>query len=60
MSHATTWMEAPQGKSPTLVAKFGDHRHYDSGDIMVLVCHVNLQDHVTYGSINFMGDGLSR
>ena len=55
MSHVTTtWMEAPQGKSPTLVAKFGDHRHYGSGDIMVLVCHVILQDHVT------MEDGLSR
>ena len=26
-------------------AKFDDHRHCGSGDKMVLVCHVILQDH---------------
>ena len=27
-------------------AKFGGHRHNDSGDIVVLVCHVISQDNV--------------
>ena len=27
-------------------AKFGGHRHYGSGDIMIFVGHVILQDHV--------------
>ena len=26
--------------------KFGAHRHCGGGDIMVLVCHVILQDHL--------------
>ena len=26
--------------------KFGSHRHPDSGDTVVLICHVILQDHV--------------
>ena len=30
-------------------AKFGDHRHCGSGDIMVSVRHVILQDHVIHG-----------
>ena len=30
-------------------AKFGCNRHYGSGDIMVLVCHVILQDCITNG-----------
>ena len=30
-------------------AKFGDHGHCGSGDIMVLVCHVILQSHFTKG-----------
>ena len=29
--------------------KFRDHRHYDSGDIMVLACHMMSQDHVIKG-----------
>ena len=28
-------------------AKFGGHRHRDSGDVMVSVCHMILQDHAT-------------
>ena len=35
--------------------KFGGHWHCGSGDTMVLVCHVILQDHVTKGSNNYMG-----
>ena len=34
--------------------KFGGHRHCDSGDIIVLVCHLILQDHmikVSYGTL---------
>ena len=34
--------------------KFGHHRHCGSGDIMVLVCHVTLQDRVTEGSYDFI------
>ena len=41
-------------------AKFGDHGHRSSGDTMILVCHMILQDHMTKGSGNFMGTGLSR
>ena len=29
------------------LAKLGGHSHRCSGDILVLVCHVFLQDHVT-------------
>ena len=35
-------------------AEFGGHRHFVSGDIMILVCHVILQDHVIKGSCDFM------
>ena len=30
------------------------HRHCGSGDMMVLVCHVILQDHVVKGYCDFM------
>ena len=36
-------------------AKFGGHRHYSSGDIMVLVFHLIFQYHVIKGLSNFMG-----
>ena len=35
-------------------AKFGSHRHSDSGDIVVLVCHVTWQDQVIARSCHFM------
>ena len=35
--------------------KFGGHGHCGSGSIMVLVCHMILQDHVSKASGNFMG-----
>ena len=35
-------------------AKFGCHRDCGSGDLMVLDCHVVLQDHVTKRSSNFI------
>ena len=34
--------------------KFGDHRYWNSGDIMVLICHVTSRDHM------FIGGSLSR
>ena len=33
-------------------AKFGGHRHFCNGNVMVLVCHLFLQDHMTKGSSN--------
>ena len=39
-------------------AKFGGHRHHGSGDIMVLVCHVILQDLAIKGFRDFMGSSL--
>ena len=42
------------------LAKFGDHRHCDSGDIMILVCHMILQDHVIKWSFEFTGRIPSR
>ena len=41
-------------------AKFGGHRNCDSEDIMVLVCHVILQDLVIKGSCDFIDRNLSR
>ena len=35
--------------------KFGGQKHSDGGDILVLVCHVILQDHVIKGLRDFMG-----
>ena len=35
-------------------AKFGSHMHSGSGDTMVFVCHVNLQDHVKKALNGFM------
>ena len=35
-------------------AKSGDHRHCNSGDMIVLFCQVILQDHVNKGTSNFM------
>ena len=34
-------------------AKFGGHRHCDSGDIIVLVCHVISQEYVIKRSRDF-------
>ena len=45
--------------SPHL-AKFGGYGYCSSGDIMVLVCHVILQDYVANGSGNFTGRSASR
>ena len=38
-----------------LPAKFGGDRHSDSEDIVVLVCHAILHDHVFKRLCNFMG-----
>ena len=47
----------PYGKEPLKVshhpALFRGHRHCGSGDIMVLDCHVILQDHKNKGSSDF-------
>ena len=42
------------------LAKFGGYRHCGSGDKMMLVCHVTLQDQVITGSRDFMGRSSSR
>ena len=41
-------------------AKYCHHRHCDSGDIMILACHVISQNRVIKGSCDFMGSILSR
>ena len=40
------------------LAKFGDHGHSGSEDIMVLVGHVIPQDHMIQGSRDFIGESL--
>ena len=40
-------------------AKCGGHRHCSSGDIMVLVCHVIMKDHMIKGWRNFIGENPS-
>ena len=34
-------------------AKFGSYSHSESGDIILLVCHANSQDHIIEGSCDF-------
>ena len=41
-------------------SKFGGHGHYGSGDVIVLVCHVILQDHSIKRSCDFKGKSPSR
>ena len=41
-------------------ASFGGYRHCSSEDIMILVCHVILQNRVIKGSCEFMGKTPSR
>ena len=40
--------------------KFGDHRHSESGDIMILIFHMTLRDHIlgNMAQYGFM-DGIS-
>ena len=38
---------------------FGGHSHCSSEDIMILVCHVILLDHVIKGSCDFIGKNPS-
>ena len=40
--------------------KFGSHRHCGTVDIMVLVCHVNSQDHAIKRSSAFIARSPSR
>ena len=39
------------GKVYHHASAFGGHRHCGSEDVMVLVCHVILQDYVTRGDV---------
>ena len=41
-------------------AKFGGDRHHNSGDIMLLVCHLVSHDHVIKESCEFVGRSPSR
>ena len=52
----TLSLGAPIGKYHP--AKFGGHMHCGSADVMALVCHVMLQNHVIKGSCDFMGRNL--
>ena len=50
-------------KSPSSLfapTKFVGHKHCCSGDILVLVYHVTLQDHVIKGRCHLMGRSQSR
>ena len=40
-------------------AKCGSHWYCGGGYILVLVCHVILQDHMTKGLSKFMGESCS-
>ena len=40
--------------------RFAGHKHFGSGDIMVLVCQVASQDHMIKRSYDFMGRSLSK
>ena len=42
------------------MGKFGGHRHYVSGDIMIFGCYVISKDHRIKGSCDFMGRGPLR
>ena len=39
-------------------AKFGDHRHSESGDLMLLLCHMISKDKAIKESYNFKGRSL--
>ena len=41
-------------------AKIESHRHCVNGYVMILVCHVNLQDHVVIWSCDFMGRSVTQ
>ena len=41
-------------------AKCGNRRHWGSGDIMVLVCHVISQGHLIKGSCDLMCEARSQ
>ena len=53
-----SWKGVPQSKSHR--TNFGGHRHCASGEIMVLVYQVILQDHVFKGSFEIMGRSTSK
>ena len=40
--------------------KFGDHRYSGSRDIIFLVCHITLKNHVIKGSFDYIGRSTSR
>ena len=40
--------------------KFGCHGHSDSGDVMVFICHLTLQDHVVKVFYHFMFRSLNQ
>ena len=48
----TLWVAGHQGNYHP--AKYGDNRHYCSGDIMYEICHVISEDHVINGSCDFL------
>ena len=49
-------MRALQARSPS--SKSGGHGNCGSGDLIILVCHIILQELVTKCSIDFMGSSF--
>ena len=48
----TLWVAVHQGELPSFT--FGGHRHTDSRDIMIFVCHVTFKNHVIRTLFHFM------
>ena len=58
MGHAT--LQAGAYQSYYHFAKFTGHKLFSSRDIIILICHVILQDLVIKGLCDFMGRSTSR
>ena len=39
--------------------KFGDHKHHDMGDLLVLICYLASSNHVLKGSCDILGGSPS-
>ena len=50
----TLWVEVTQGKSSSYHVMW-PYKHRGSGDAMILICHVILQNHVIIWLFDFMG-----
>ena len=41
------------------LGKSCEHRYYNSGDIVSLICHVTLREHMFEGLCEFMGERIT-